>query len=1043
MFNKANISKLLKISLIMLGAITGLITAGTTAKAAFILTPTNAVANSDTQINLNWTSVQDSVYYKISRDDVVIKKIDVETERYYLSYADNELSPQTTYNYKITAVNSKGEALQTVSGSAATTQMKAPSIASSYIDLNTKSVTLTWVNNSLATNSTSVIKIDEGDIASLNTDGNSITFVDSSLTAGTEVQYALMSSDGKGHTSPYSSKVTITPIKLPTITASLVNKVNTISWDYNSNIEDFVLERSEYIESSWSSWKTILDDIDPDSTSVTDKTTGDGTFRYRLSINTESIKGYSNISNPITRLFSPTNLECIPVSVGRIDLKWTNPSGSDYNLRVERKKVSASSYTTLAILDSNISTYSDSNNIELNKGYYYRITAFNTKSGSAASSEHYISTSPPTPAYSLKADIIATNKVKLDWDDDSNNELGFIVERKVNSANFSQIATVLANTTTYTDNTLSIDNTYTYRVIPYNPYGNAKSYTNELSISTSLIKDPPVSLKAVPISSSQIDLTWIYADLSNYSTAIERKKGSSGSWQVITTLPAGFTSFNDTKLSADSQYYYRVKSVIDDNVYSRSYPQTGVSANTKLIAPKELKAKWSSSDTIKLTWRGQSYGEKHFIIERKTDNGSYIKVATTSSDNGDYWYDFGLTSGKNYTYRLKSVNGDNSSDYSKEITVESFSITPPSNLIATIMSETEINLTWEDNSSNETSFKIEQKSNSNNSWYEIDTVIANRTSYSISKLKSDKLYTFRVFAYNSTYDIRSESEECEVTIEALSTPSDLTVKTTSSSVISVEWTDNSTDEEGFIIERKSKDGDFKEIAKTDSNTTKYIDNRLQAGKEYYYRVKAFKGTSHTTYSGIARTITNVAKTFSDLNSVPWAKKAIENLAGWDIIKGKLSSQNIFAPNDRITRAEFINIVVISLNFNRSPVGTFEDVKPENWYYKNVMIAKNAGIVSGIGNNLFYPNEPIKREDMAVILARAMKISGNPLPNHDTSVLDKYSDKSTISDYALLSLSILNGEKIINGKSNTILAPKDYATRAEAAVILYNILYQHF
>lgn len=99
-----------------------------------------------------------------------------------------------------------------------------------------------------------------------------------------------------------------------------------------------------------------------------------------------------------------------------------------------------------------------------------------------------------------------------------------------------------------------------------------------------------------------------------------------------------------------------------------------------------------------------------------------------------------------------------------------------------------------------------------------------------------------------------------------------------------------------------------------------------------------------------------------------------------------------------------------------------------------------GIVSGIGDGLFYPNEPIKREDMAVILTRALKISGNPLPNHDVSILDKYSDKNNISDYALLSMSMLNGEKIINGKSSATLAPKDYATRAEAAVILYNILY---
>jgi hypothetical protein len=1043
MFNKAKIAKLLKASLIILGAIIGLLTASVTAKVSFDLTATNAVANPDTQINLNWTSVADSVYYKISRDNVVIKKIDVDTERNYLSYVDTGRLPETTYNYKVDAVNSKGEVVQTVSRSVVTASMKAPSIVSSCIDLNNKYVTLTWVNNSLAVDNTSVIKIGEGIIASSSTVGNSITFLDSSLTAGTKVQYALMSSDGMGHTSPYSSIVTLTPIELPTITASLVNKVNTISWDNNSNIEDFVLERSEYLENHWSSWSTIIDNIKPGSTSVKDTITNDGIFRYRLSINTKSFIGYSNISNPITRLFSPTNLECTPVGIGRIDLKWTNPSGSDYNLKVERKKSSDSSYTLLATLDSNISTYSDSNNIELNTGYYYRITAYISESNSAKSSECYIFTGPPDPARSLKADIISTNKVKLDWDDDSNNELGFIIERKINSGNFSQIATVSTNTTTYTDNTLSIDNIYTYRVIPYNPYGNAKSYTNELYISTSLIKDPPISLKAVPISASEIDLSWIYADSGNYSTAIERKMGSNGKWQLITTLPEGFTSFNDTKLSAGSQYYYRVKNVIDNNTYSRAYPENGVSASTKLMAPKELNAKWSSSDTIKLTWRGQSYGEKYFIVERKTDNGAYIKVATVSSDNGDYWFDSGLVSGKNYTYRIKSVSDDNSSDYSKEITVEGFTINPPSNLKATIVSEKEITLTWKDNSNNETSFKIEQKSSTSNYWYEIDSVIANRTSCTIGNLKSDKLYTFRVFAYNSTYNISSESVECEIAIIPLSPPSDLTVKTKSSSVISIEWTDNSTSEEGFIIERKSKDSDFKEIAKTDSNVTKFVDYNLQAEKEYYYRVRAFKGTSYTTYSNIVYTVTNIAKTFSDLNSVPWAKKAIENLAEWDIIKGKSSSQNIFAPNDKITRAEFISIVVTSLKFNGTPVGTFEDVKPEHWYYKNVMIAKNVGIVSGIGSNLFYPNEPIKREDMAVILARAMKISGNPLPNHDTSILDKYADKNAISDYAILSLSILNGEKIINGKSNTILAPKDYATRAEAAVMLYNILSQYF
>ncbi len=1041
MDNKVNKYKFIKFSMLLFIGIAALMTVCITAKAAFTLSITNSIAHSDTQINLNWSSVTDSVYYKVSRDNVLIASIDVDKERNFLSYQDTDLIPQTTYSYKITAVNSKGTAIQTVNGSAATAQMKAPSIASSFIDLNNNSVTLTWANNSNAVKSTIVTKLGEGVIATLNNDGTAITFQDPSLGENTSSRYVLVSSDGKGHTSSYSSAVTITPIKIPTITASLIDRVNTVSWDYNSNIQYFVLERSEYLENSWGPWKVISDKINSGSTKATDKLSGDGTFRYRLSINTESMKGHSNISNPVTRLFAPSKLNCVPVGLGRIDLSWVNPSGDDYNLKVERKKESGI-YSTLAILDRNISTYSDTNNIELETDYTYRITAYNSKSSSAQSPEYYIFTGPPLPAYSLSADMTSATKVVLNWTDDSDNELGFIIERKTDYGSFSKLATVPANVTTYADGTLTIENTYTYRVIPYNPFGNAESYTNELPVSTSLLKDPPASLTASAVSTSEIKLSWIYSDSSSYSTAIERKMGSSGSWEIVSVLPAGFTSYTDIALSANNEYCYRVKSVIDDNLFSKPYPNTesGISAHTKLLAPQNLTVKWDSANSIKLEWLDTAYGAEYFLIERKTGDGAFIKVDTPIYEDGCIWYNFGVKPETNYTFRLKSINGKNSSDYSKEVTVEGIKIMPPSNLKATIISQSEITLTWDDNSSDETAFIIEQKSDTDDSWYEIDTLKPNSKSYSIKNLKSDTLYTYRVQAYNKTYYVGSISEECEISIKNLAPPSDLIAKAVTSSVITLEWSDNSTGEQGFIIERKSSGSDFVEIARTEPNVTKYTDTNLIAGKEYYYKVKAYNGTLYTYYTNIGITYTNAPKTFSDLNSVPWAKKAIENLAGRDIIKGKSIEQNIFSPDDRITRAEFISIVVTSLQLSKTPVGTFEDVKPEDWFYRNVLIAKNMGIVSGIGNNFFYPNEPITREDMAVILTRAMKISGNPFPNHNISILDKFSDKNRISDYALISMAILNGEKIINGKSSTTLAPKDYATRAEAAVILYNTLY---
>ena len=88
-----------------------------------------------------------------------------------------------------------------------------------------------------------------------------------------------------------------------------------------------------------------------------------------------------------------------------------------------------------------------------------------------------------------------------------------------------------------------------------------------------------------------------------------------------------------------------------------------------------------------------------------------------------------------------------------------------------------------------------------------------------------------------------------------------------------------------------------------------------------------------------------------------------------------------------------------------------------------------GIVSGVGNNYFHPNRPIKRENMAVILARTLRITGNPLPHKDNSILEKFSDSHLISDYALSSLAVTHGAGIINSKGGNILAPKGFCNKS--------------
>jgi len=82
----------------------------------------------------------------------------------------------------------------------------------------------------------------------------------------------------------------------------------------------------------------------------------------------------------------------------------------------------------------------------------------------------------------------------------------------------------------------------------FNSIGDASSYSNEVSCTTSILKGPPSSLTVTPLSANEIELGWTYAGSASYSTIIERKTGDGSTWEMVTTLPAGYTSYRDTDL---------------------------------------------------------------------------------------------------------------------------------------------------------------------------------------------------------------------------------------------------------------------------------------------------------------------------------------------------------------------------------------------------------------------------------------------------------------------------------------------------------------
>ncbi|MBR5505709.1 MAG: S-layer homology domain-containing protein [Clostridia bacterium] len=172
--------------------------------------------------------------------------------------------------------------------------------------------------------------------------------------------------------------------------------------------------------------------------------------------------------------------------------------------------------------------------------------------------------------------------------------------------------------------------------------------------------------------------------------------------------------------------------------------------------------------------------------------------------------------------------------------------------------------------------------------------------------------------------------------------------------------------------------------------------------------------------------------FIDLENHLWAKDSITELYNKGIVSGK--SEGIFAPSDYITREEFVKMAVLSFGISASSADNgFSDVDANSWYCPFVSGAKNAGLVSGVGNGMFGVGKNITRQDIAVILANYLSVNGVDTAS-DMTVITA-TDFDNTASYAKEAVTFLINNGIINGNESGLICPNDYATRAEISVLL--------
>lgn len=158
----------------------------------------------------------------------------------------------------------------------------------------------------------------------------------------------------------------------------------------------------------------------------------------------------------------------------------------------------------------------------------------------------------------LTVTLTSDTQASLSWTDNSSDEYGFAIERRVGTlGEYTTLATVAANAYSYVDSGLLSGKNYYYRVCAYQSAGNSE-YTNEASIWTPGIRTPD-DLVVTGTASTEVDLTW--ADMSSDETgfSIERSMGPNGLFEEIGQVGPNVTSYNDTTAYPARFYHYRVR----------------------------------------------------------------------------------------------------------------------------------------------------------------------------------------------------------------------------------------------------------------------------------------------------------------------------------------------------------------------------------------------------------------------------------------------------------------------------------------------------
>ncbi len=582
---------------------------------------------------------------------------------------------------------------------------------------------------------------------------------------------------------------------------------------------------------------------------------------------------------------------------GSLKIKWSGLDNVDY-YEIWRDTKDAYDYEKIDEVSDATSFIDDT--VELGTRYYYLVRpVFND--GTTGEYSKSISGVALAKTNFTKIEAKSGKKVALTWKKVSQAE-GYLIYRKDSEdGKYNQIGKVTSGKTlTYTDTVKSNNKTYTYKIQAYNT-NNGKQGVGAYSSTKSAKTLAKTKITGITSSNEEVlKISWKKVSGAK-GYIISRSTSKNSGYKKIDTV-TGKTSYSDDTVKAGKTYYYKVEAY-NVNSGTKGYGGASDAVAGKTAKRTKITSIVSTNEkTLTIKWN-KITGAYGYRIKRSTDeDGTYKVVKTIKSGNTTSYKDTSVKAGKTYYYTVETMvkTGDNICYSGDSASMEGRTAKKAKIKYAVSNGSNQIEVNW-GAVRGAYGYRIKRSTSKNGTYKVVATLKGkNNTTYQDKKLKTAKTYYYKIETINKVNGKKGYSgNSAAVSAKTLKTTSITAVKATGSTSVRLEWkaVDGAS---GYQIYRStSKDSGYKKVGQVKGkNTKKYEDKTLEAGKTYYYQVRAYKSNSAkngvASFSKAQKAWTIKQVVFSQItsdskNQVTLGWKKVSKAQGYDIYRSDESN----------------------------------------------------------------------------------------------------------------------------------------------------------